>query len=553
MRNSLAIILLVLCSTVAAAQSGSGLNHPLNNDLNRIYERDMNRQESVVHTGMRPYIEGFSVPAPSIRYGWEDYEDQQPTVETDKAFWRYVWRKLRHESLIEVDSAHGGEFRLWIDPVFVLTGGIDPEDNRAKLDTQNIYNNSRGVQVRGKIGNKVAFGTDFYETQTLLPAYQEAWAFSRGEYRFSQGTGRWAQENAVVMGQGRTKDFKNIGFDFNLASGYVSYTPFKWWNVQAGTGKHFVGEGYRSLLLSDNAFNYPYVRSTTSWFNNKLQYTNIWASLSTLNRIPETSTTEPLYIPKTGSFHYLSFAPSKSIQLGLFEGIIWDRWDSTGTKDFDARFVNPVIGTNTLMMGTRGKNNALIGLTFKVLPADDYTFYGQYVFDADAQLGYQFGVKAADLMGVTNLFAQLEYNTVNKGTYSHNNSQQGYTHFNQELAHPLGAAFNEAVAVAAYRWKDLSVRVKITNATYKTDTAGTRFGSVVIDPNWDGTYPRVETKDETVRNIDLRLAYLVNPSTNMNVIFGVINRTDSGELYGGETLYVYAGFTTNLTNTYTDF
>ena len=64
-----------------------------------------------------------------------------------------------------------------------------------------------------------------------------------------------------------------------MASGYISFMPHRAVNLQFGTGKHFIGEGYRSLLLSDNSFNYPYLRATSRWFKDKVQYTNIFASL----------------------------------------------------------------------------------------------------------------------------------------------------------------------------------------------------------------------------------------------------------------------------------
>lgn len=60
-----------------------------------------------------------------------------------------------------------------------------------------------------------------------------------------------------------------------MASGYVSYSSNKHFNFQVGHGKHFVGDGYRSLLLSDNALNYPYARITSTF--GKLQYTNLYA------------------------------------------------------------------------------------------------------------------------------------------------------------------------------------------------------------------------------------------------------------------------------------
>ncbi len=67
------------------------------------------------------------------------------------------------------------------------------------------------------------------------------------------------------------------GYDYPLAEGYLSYSPGKYFNIQFGHGKNFIGDGYRSLLMSDNASPYPYFKlNTTFW---KLKYTNTWMSL----------------------------------------------------------------------------------------------------------------------------------------------------------------------------------------------------------------------------------------------------------------------------------
>ena len=45
--------------------------------------------------------------------------------------------------------------------------------------------------------------------------------------------------------------------------GRVTYDANKFFDLELGKGKHFFGDGYRSLLLSDNAVNYPYFTIST--------------------------------------------------------------------------------------------------------------------------------------------------------------------------------------------------------------------------------------------------------------------------------------------------
>jgi hypothetical protein len=70
--------------------------------------------------------------------------------------------------------------------------------------------------------------------------------------------------------------------------------------------------------------------------------------------------------------------------------------------------------------------------------------------------GLQLGVKYINAFTVKNLDLQLETNIVRPYTYQHDDSIDNYSHYNQPLAHPLGANFEEFIAIAryqpAYRW-----------------------------------------------------------------------------------------------------
>ena len=312
---------------------------------------------------MRPYIQSFVYQTTNVpKVGWED--DVRPTAEGKNWLRRKIW----HESLVIVDAPEE-QFYVAIDPVFNFETGIDQADTTFWSDSVNFYKNTRGFRLQGHIGKRFSFFSSFYENQAIFPRYQDARIRSQGEWYNNNGTP--VQFNGVVPGQGRTKVFKTNGFDYAMASGYVSFSPHRTVNLQFGTGKHFIGEGYRSLLLSDNSFNYPYLRVSTRWFKDRVQYTNIFASLSSLNRLPESSTSEPLYQPKAGSFHYLTVIPHWRVQLGLYEATIWQRWDTAASEPFNPLQLNPVMGVNTVAYGLENDNNTLLGLTAKVIPTED--------------------------------------------------------------------------------------------------------------------------------------------------------------------------------------
>ncbi len=95
-----------------------------------------------------------------------------------------------------------------------------------------------------------------------------------------------------------------------MASAYLSVSVNKHINIQAGHGKHFVGNGHRSLLLSDLAFNAPFLRVNSNWFNGKLQYQNLYTVYQDLNRLSTTTVSEGLCERKQAATHYLEFSPN---------------------------------------------------------------------------------------------------------------------------------------------------------------------------------------------------------------------------------------------------
>ena len=346
-------------------------------------------------------------------------------------------RKLKKESLIIINDT-ADKFHLTIDPLFNFEYGKDLADS-----FKSFYKNTRGVLVRGNIGSKFSFESSFYENQATFVNYIK-------EYN---------NTFLIVPGQGRWKKFKNNGYDFAMASGYVSYSPNHHFNFQIGTGKHFVGDGYRSLLLSDNAFNYPFARITFSF--GKLQYTNLYTAFMNLTDggVKTPPGTERLFQKKAGNFQFLSWNVHKRIQLGFFQGLIWQASDSTNNQCLKIAYTSPIIYTAALSEGLSGKNNILLGTTMKLKLTSFFSLYGQYVMDDFSseknsihnKTGFQAGVKYFDVFKIKNLHFQMEYNQVRPYSYAHSTSSQSYTHYNQPLAHPLGANFKEGVIFLNYR------------------------------------------------------------------------------------------------------
>jgi hypothetical protein len=477
-----------------------------------------------------------------------------------------VWkRKLKQESLFIVNDTTD-KFYLTIDPLFNFQGGLDIADT--SKNHEKLYTNTRGFLLRGDIGKKISFESSFYENQATFPRYIDN-NIAASNKLFPQSAN---YNYAVIPGQGRSKPYRNNGYDYAMASGYVSYSPLHFLNLQIGNGKHFVGDGYRSLLLSDNSFNYPYARITTTFEN--IQYTNLYTSFMNLTDggVKTPPHTERLFQKKIGSFQMLSVNLFHRLQLGLFQGMIWEAADSNNRQHVEFNTFDPVIGVNAAVYGLHNKNNVLLGATMKLEITPWISLYGQYMLDdvysktnggeVSNKYGYQAGLKYFDVFRVKNLHLQLEYNSVRPYSYAASNPQQSYTHYNQPLAHPLGANFNEAIGFINYRLKDFFIEIKGMYAVKGADSSTYNYGGNIFKSDDMSLYPSqqnigtVTTTQGIATSIiteDIHIGYLVNPRTNFNIVLGVINRTYTDDKYTNNTRWVYFGIRTSLANLYCDF
>jgi hypothetical protein len=196
-------------------------------------------------------------------------------------------------------------FQFNVAPILTYYRGFSLEEK----DSNTISMNTRGLRIKGSMGKRFKLESAFFENQGFFADY-----FTK-QYKAL----------GVVPGEGRWKQFNNVGFDFAMAAGVASFDVNKNLNLQLGHGKNKSGYGYRSLLLSDNAFNYPYMKITSRFLKGRIQYTNLFAILTNLSTGGTVTPrgTERLYQKKPAAFQELSFAFTRFFQFSLFQGMIW--------------------------------------------------------------------------------------------------------------------------------------------------------------------------------------------------------------------------------------
>jgi hypothetical protein len=169
-----------------------------------------------------------------------------------------------------------------------------------------------------------------------------------------------------------------------------------------------------------------------------------------------------------------------------------------GRKDkFDFGYLNPIIFYRSIELQNGSYDNSLVGLDVKANLPKNIQLYGQLLLDEfnlsevkknegwwANKWGIQLGAKYIDAFGIPNLDLQLEHNRVRPFTYSHSDSLANYTHYNQPLAHPLGANFSEMIGVARYQpaAKWLAV-AKLIYYTQGRDSSSLSYGSNIFYPN----------------------------------------------------------------------
>jgi hypothetical protein len=516
----LAILLQTITPTYSNAQPQ---NHYLNRFTSFAVEKDLMKINNGAPSSIKPFIQGFHYDADTIALA--------ESVDYKYKIRKNVWaRKLKQESLLRVDSPN---FKINLNPLFYFEYGKD-----RKFPSNSYTINTRGVRIDGSIGSQFYFETSFLENQATMVDYIDT----------------YVKEWEVVPGQGRVKSFKTNGFDYANASGHIAYSPAKWIVLQAGSGKHFIGNGYRSLLLSDNAFNYPFFKIQIQ--HKKFSYAATWASLQVVKNGKYTFNplSEPIFKKKSYTFQYLTYKPINRLEIALFQGVVWETQQPGFTK-FNYNILNPIIGTHAIQYKLDGVNNVVMGLNLNFKITSTIGFYAQLMADDIKQkkTGYQAGFKLFDVFKITNLNLQLEYNKIGSFAYANNNSYQSYSHYNQPLAHPAGANLQEIVGLANYRWHDFFITAKVNLLQYTEDSI-THLGSkVIVDYTATDQQNTNNNLKTTVRYIDLKLGYVINRVTNLNMAVGAILRNSSNALSSLQTNYVYISIGTALTNNYFDF
>jgi hypothetical protein len=283
--------------------------------------------------------------------------------------------------------------------------------------------------------------------------------------------------------------FPGFGVEQSRLQYNLKYFVNKFITVDLGQGKHFIGDGYRSLLLSAEHSSYPYLKLTTEF--GRIRYYNLFTTFSDIQDPNQNR-------KKHSSIHFFDFSFTENINIGIFEGVIWQSKDENYNRGYDVEYLNPIIFYRPVEFSKHSPDNVLMGANFNA-KLKTTILYGQVLLDdlnisrqKDRDEGYSGGFfqnKFAYQVGLKSSFKEvnvlLEYNQAQPYTYAHKEPTQSYTHFNQALAHPLGANFKELVALVNYSKEKWNFSIKLTYANVGLDSLYTHYGQNIFASDFD--------------------------------------------------------------------
>ena len=338
------------------------------------------------------------------------------------------------------------------------------------------WRNTRGLELRGSIGEKVGFYSFISENQIQFP-----------EYMVDE-----IQHLGVIRGTGFIKKFGDNAYDFFNAQGYITFKATKQIDIQFGHDKNFIGNGYRSLILSDIGKENLFLKFHTQVW--RINYVNLFSELTDFEQ-----SRSPKQQKKYSAFHYLNVnvIPGK-LDLGVFENIVFARNDSNQQAGYEIGYLNPIIFYRAAEHSLNSTDNSIIGVDAKWNFARGFSFYTQFLLDEFHKdelvnrtgswvnkWAFQAGLKYLNVARIKNLDLQIETNIVRPYVYTHLKTDQSWSHFGQPMAHPVGANFKEGLAIVRYQpIPRLNIVAKYFNITHGADSTlignTTHFGGNIL-------------------------------------------------------------------------
>jgi hypothetical protein len=464
----------------------------------------------------------------SISGEWAETADgDDGSINSKKPILKYFYQKQPDMVHVNTDGLY-----LVVNPVIYFQGM--KENNQDGMKSIN----TRGVEIRGKILNRIGFYTMFADNQEKPPSYVYTYS---NRYQAFPGTDYYTNPS---------KSFDNL-----IARGYFDVGAFNdHLNITFGYDKQFAGDGMRSLFHSDFGAPATFLRLRARFW--KIMYETLYLELT-----PQYTRGGDQQLPHSfATFNQASMNVLPWLNVGLFESTLFSKKDK-----YQIQNIVPVMFYNTIARSLGADQKTSLGFNFKALAVRRLQIYGQAYFDQlkfselgsgwwGNQFGIQLGAKYFNAFSLKNLDLQVEGNVVKPFTYSSNDGVTNYASYNLPLAHPYGAGFAEFIGSVRYQpLPKLYVSVKGIVARRGDDPLGTYsngndiFKPVSTRPVNEGYGAQGYGLVYTTLYVNPNVAYELRP--NLFIEAGAIYQKGHTETSGNvipNSTTVYGGLRMNI-------
>jgi hypothetical protein len=378
-----------------------------------------------------------SVPQKSVKH----HSSVQPAV-------RWTQKQLG-DQLVKIGSKENKDYKLGLNPV---------------ADVLYRYNDE--LQIRHGVGVQMESNFD------------KNWYFRMNAVA---GTGN---SDSLFGIKSWIFDQDSSGFNYLDLTGRVAYTPNQIFNFQAGLDHNFIGEGSRSLFLSDYGRPYPFAQIKAQFW--RIEYTTMYQFMQEGNLRN--------YEAKFGATHHVSLNATKWLNFGIFESVIFQPRDTALYRGFDVEYLNPVIFYRPQEYSLGSSDNVLLGASMTA-KWKAHTAYFQVIIDEFSlteikaksgwwanKYGGQAGVKGRFDIGKWKSFYRVEYNFLRPYTYAHLTAGQNYGNLGMSLAHPYGANVMEILGELKLQKDKWLLKSFVSYFLQGLDKEGYSYGANVYRP-----------------------------------------------------------------------
>lgn len=519
------VFLLFICGSAWAQSEYQPYSYQFYQKLDKaIYSPDTR-----IHSSLKPLFVDDSLIRPVydslMNYG----------TDTGSRHRSWVRRKVLDEHLFDVRQP---DYTFFADYLPDLTLGRDFSGQK------NAWLNTRGFQAGGTVGGKFYFYTSGFENQAVFPNYLD----------------NYINQVGMIPGQAFDKSYGKSTKDWSYVTALMSYTPCKAVNLTLGEDKNFIGDGYRSVLLSDFAAPYPFFKVTLKFGN--VEYMAMWAYMEDQGAQQFNSFSNNRR--KWGAFHYIDWNVTNRLSLGFFNALIAEEADDQGKlHGFDVNYIDPIFFSSSLGPSGTAADHTLFGFNGKYEVLAKTVVYGQFLVDqgpvgaGNSTNAWQLGFRGYDLFGAKALNYLFEYNTASPYTYSSPYPIVNYAQLDEPLAHPFGANFREWLGILNYSIGRFDLQGQLNYARYGVDDSNVNYGKNIQAGNTQnvpgGNISTGQGVATSFKYAEGTVAYVINPKTNLRVEIGGLVREEKNSLSDTKTALFTVGLRSSFRDLYHDF